>query len=505
MKNEKAKKLLTLAVAGTMVVGMAGCQGGNKDTAENESADLVWVMQGPGTQSDSDTVWAKVNEDLKKYKGLENVNLEMVVIPGSDYTQKVMLMQTGDEQIDILQTYGLSFKDEVRKNESFIELDDLIDEYAPDIRKEIPDWVMDLTKIDGKQYTIPIYQQMAMPMWGYKFDKANADKYLDQDALQNQMLSSETLNDKTLDMLEDYMLKLKADGKLNLGFKPTETWTHKGYGYINDSINFLYRYDGDNVKVETLLERDVYKTYSKRMVDWYKKGLIRKDVLSAELSQGHYDVQLHQWHKYINSNLNTGVNPGEEVVVLQGDKYFRGQTGSGAGGNGITTSSKHPVAAMKLLDLMNTEKGKDLYRTLVFGIEGTHYDKISDDRIKATGYSTSQDGAYGLNKWIVGNTASAFETESDPEGWNDYVFNDWNANMIPSPIAGIQFDLSAVETEWSQVSSTIAEYNDRLMSGSVEDWDATYKEAMNKMKIAGRDKLIKELQRQVDEFLKTKK
>lgn len=504
MKNEKAKRILCVAVAGAMALGMTGCQGG-KQTAENEEANLVWVMQGPGTQKDSEEVWEKVNEKLKTYDGLENVNLEMIVIPSADYRQKVMLMQTGDEQIDILQTYGLTFKDEVKKNDTFIDLNELIDKYAPDVRKEIPEWVMELTQIDGKQYTVPIYQQMAMPMWGYKFDKANADKYLDADALEKQLISSDTLTEDILNTLEEYMLKLKADGKLNLGFKPIETWTHKGYGYINDSTNFFYKYDGENVKVETLLERDVYQMYSKKMVDFYKKGLIRKDVLSAELSQGHYDVQLQQWHKYINDNLNTSLADDEKVLVVRSDKDFRGQTGSGAGGNGITTYSEHPVEAMKLIDLMNTKKGEDLYRMLTFGIEGKHYDKVSDDRIKTTGYSTSQDGAYGLYKWLVGNTAQAFETESDPEGWNDYVFDDWNANMIPSVLAGIQFDTSSFENEWTQVNNVIAEYNDRLMGGSVDNWDSVYAEAMDKLKIAGRDKVISELQRQVDEFLASKK
>ena len=33
---------------------------------------------------------------------------------------------------------------------------------------------------------------------------------------------------------------------------------------------------------------------------------------------------------------------------------------------------------MQLIGLMNTEKGKDLYNLLVFGIEGEHYTKVND-------------------------------------------------------------------------------------------------------------------------------
>ncbi len=498
---KKAKRILCALLALTMALSMAGCKGGSNSAENGEEVTLTWVMQGPGNQTDSERVWEKVNEDLKTYNGLENVNLEMVIIPGSDYRQKVMLMQTSEEKMDILGTYGLSFQDEVQKNDSFIPLDDLIKKYAPDITKEIPDWVMDLTKIDGVQYTIPNYQQMSMPMWGYKFNKNDAEKYLDMEALNRELDKSDILSEGILNVLEDYMLKLKEAGKLNLGFKPVETWVARGYGYTNNSISYPYRYNGDKVVVETLIGRDVYKMYSKKMTEFYKKGLIRKDVLSAELSQGEYDVQLTQYHKYVNQNINNGLPEDEQVIVIPTEKNFYGPTSSGAGGNGITTLCENPVEAMKLLDLMYTKKGQDLYRTLVYGFEGEHYNKISDDRIEATGYSTTQDGKYGLSKWLVGNTAQAYETLADPEGWNDYVFNDWNANMVPSKLVGLQFDTSKIQTKYEQVASVMGSYNNTLMGGSVEDWDATYKEAIQKMEVAGVDVVIDELQRQVDEFL----
>lgn len=499
MKSKTTKRILCGVLVVAMALGMVGC--GKDNAATGEDVNLVWVMQGPGTQTDSERVWEKVNDDLKKYDGLENVNLEMVIIPGSDYKQKVMLMQTSEEKMDILGTYGLKYADEVIKNSAFLDITDLLPKYVPDVEKEIPDWVMELTKINGRQYVIPNYQQMSMPMWGYRFDKKNADEFLDYEALNKELMENDVLTEKTLDILEDYLMKLKNAGKLNLGFKPTETWAQKGHGYINNTINFPYRYSSDKVTVETLLERDVYVMYSKRMAEWYKKGLIRKDVLSAELSQGHYDVQLSQWHKHINTMLNTGVDEAEHSVVIQTEKNFFGPTTSSAGGNGVTSSCENPVEALKLLELMYTKKGEDLYRTLTFGFEGEHYKKISDNRIEATGYATTQDAKYGLNKWLVGNTAQAFETLSDPEGWNEYVFNDWNANMVPSKLSGLIFDLTPIETEYTQVIQTIGKYNDRLVTGSIDNWDATYNEALEKMKIAGRDKVVAELQRQVDEFL----
>lgn len=41
---------------------------------------------------------------------------------------------------------------------------------------------------------------------------------------------------------------------------------------------------------------------------------------------------------------------------------------------------------MQLIGLMNTEKGKDLYNLLVFGIEGEHYTKVNDKEIQPIGF-----------------------------------------------------------------------------------------------------------------------
>ena len=59
-----------------------------------------------------------------------------------------------------------------------------------------------------------------------------------------------------------------------------------------------------------------------------------------------------------------------------------------ASNTAISINSKHPERAMQLIGLMNTEKGKDLYNLLVFGIEGEHYTKVNDKEIQPIGYTS---------------------------------------------------------------------------------------------------------------------
>lgn len=65
-----------------------------------------------------------------------------------------------NEDLDILwHGWMIPYTSEVKKG-SYLELDDLIDEYAPDLKKEIPDKIMDKQRVDGKLYSIPCMQQM---------------------------------------------------------------------------------------------------------------------------------------------------------------------------------------------------------------------------------------------------------------------------------------------------------------------------------------------------------
>lgn len=137
---KKLNRISAAALAAIMLTaGFAGC--GKKDTG-NENADggeikLKWVMSGSGEQSDSQTVWQEFNKELKTYEGMENVSVEFKIIPYADYTQKFLLMQTSKEHFDIAQTYQLKEVNEVR-NGTFIELDDLIDKEAPELKKDLP-------------------------------------------------------------------------------------------------------------------------------------------------------------------------------------------------------------------------------------------------------------------------------------------------------------------------------------------------------------------------------
>ncbi len=505
-QNKMLKKIVCAALVLTTALSIAGC-GDKNETAEDEKIKLTWVMPGNGKQQDSEAVWAKFNEDLKTYKGFENVDVVFEIIPTAEYAQKILLMQSsGREDVDILGTYGLNFAGEV-SNGTFIDLTDMMDEYAKDVKKEIPEWALQTTQFNGRQYTLPNYQQMAMPMWGYYFNSAKAaDKYVDYEAAEKEFMSSDILTEGTLDIFEKVLAGIKADGTMNQGFRPGSTWAKKGYNSISGW--YWYRVEADKVIIENALTLDTMKMTIERFHDWFKKGYIRKDILSADVGKGKYDINHQQWHKYAEEAFNQSRQPGNECKLLRSEKNFHLPNGSTAGGNGVYLRSKNPEKALSFLDLMYTEKGNDLYNLLVWGIEGQHYTKVTEQRIQPIGYESSQPGSsapYGLQKWLCGNTANSYETVYDKEGWNDYVFNDWNANAMPSPITGIYVDIEPIKMELGLCNGVVGEYIDQLTSGALEDWEATYAEAMKKLEVAGNKKVTEYLQGIVDEYVAKQK
>lgn len=510
MKNSKKKICFALATL-TAVSSLAGCGGsGKRAKTDDGKVKLVWWMSGT-EQKDSDKVWAKYNEELQKMPGFENYELEFKLFPFSDFGQKFMLAQTSHETIDITSTYNLSYASEAR-SETFLDITDMMEEHAPDILKEIPGWALDLCKVDNRQYAITNYQQMATAKYGTCLQADEADEYFNFEKFKNAQDSSDILNQAMYDVYEEYLDALKANGKLNLGMYPGTTWgMMKGYEQIA-GYTWVIRRTDDKFFPELYMESEAYKTIMKNARNFFQKGYIRADVLSAELAKdtgkpNGYDI----WHVqcYKDAEESHKVKYGMDVRVIEPEKDFYIGLSSNAGGNAIIEETAYPEEALKFLNMMYTSKGKDMYRLLVYGIEGEHYTMVegSDIRINPIGYTGAPgaaDAPYGLNKWIVGNSALQFESPNEAEGWNDYVFNDWNPNAKKSELAGFVFDSTGVEAEAKQVATVHAEYLDMLASGSVENYEAKYEECMKKLQDAGVEKVREAYITQIEEFLANK-
>ena len=147
------KKILALVLSVVMMLSFAACGGNDANVVETDLSKPVtlnWIMPGPGIQKDAEMVWAKFNEELKKIEGFENVTVNIEVIPMADYAQKIMLMQTSGEKMDLIQTYQLNYAQEFR-NGTIMDMGPYLKKYAKESLEELPQWVVDMGKVDGAQ------------------------------------------------------------------------------------------------------------------------------------------------------------------------------------------------------------------------------------------------------------------------------------------------------------------------------------------------------------------
>lgn len=509
------KKLVLPLCAAVALTSLTGCNGG-KQSDNSEKVTLKWTMVGPAGQKDQTLVFEELNKKLKTYEGFENIDLDISVVNASDYKQKFMLWQTSKEKMDIVQTYCLDYG-EYAKDGSFIELDDYIKK-SDDLKKSLPDFMWDYANVDGKMYYVPCYQILTNTDYSFVTPKKLADKYLDIEKAQKVMNEEATFTDACWDVLEDYLGKLSEAGEIKMGYQPLDSLTHVlQKGFVPVGSRFFMKKDDPNHTVYYWDEVPERINSFKRISQLYKKGYIRSDIASAVGNDS--DMVGNEngytlWHGglRVNEDLKKSSIESLEQKYNMELSYFMTKNydfipeGNAAGGMAISTLSKNPDEAFKVIELVNTEKGKDFYNMLVYGIEGKHYNKLDDGFIEPIGYTNQANSSadYGLWKWNNGNVKYAYPIKGEIIYGDKIDEVNTSDNVEVSPLSGFVMDTSNISTEIAQIDTVFEEYKD-LNCGNRPDVETTYNEYMKKIKTAGMEKVKAELQKQVDEFFKNKK
>ncbi len=537
--KEKGMKMVLLFVL-LMIMVLAACSS-NTDTKEQNTGEsktpnteattpvepaekapepvtLKVLMGGPGKQQDSDKVWAEFNKQLQNY--LPNTNVEFEIIPFGEYAERWRLIAASGEEVDIAWTgWMIPYVDEVNRG-SYQALDELIDKHAPLIRQEIPNWVLNNGIVEGELYSIPNYQISTDLRVTLRYP-AKLSGCLNRAEAQATFYKYGSVSVESLDILEAFMECANEKGMIQKGISTFLT----GIISLDNHDTLVNPYmlnnafkvgstagDYSNTKVINWYETEELKLAYDKMADWYKKGLVRKDILSLQnprQDEGKEDGYILWGHGLTGEEADLAASesarygfPIEVIAMEEFDRISRLQSATSVT---IPRTAQNPERAMQLLELLHTSKGKDLYNLLIYGIEGEHYNKVSDDRIETIDYSGSAtaDSKYGLPKWVVGNTFNAIETQTDIAGYNKLV-ESVHEKAIVSPLLGFKPNIDSIQTELAQIRAVATEFHGSLITGAVPDHEKVYTEFMDKLERAGSKKVQAELQKQVDAFLAEK-
>lgn len=362
-----------------------------------------------------------------------------------------------------------------------------VKEVTPELYYSIPNELWNGVSVNGIIYGVPTYKDSASTMFAF-WDAEIVNKY------------QLNIEDNTWENLDNNFLKIKAgEGQRYYPYMMSKGEIDPIFLKYEYFTSFLHpigiRIDDPNHRVVCTLEQpDVLKAL-KYMHNWYEIGIINPDANMVDVLPKYRPYFIAQaWPAVAASYATTaGI-----------DKYlpskFHGPIYSTASIQGsincISVNSKYKEDALKLLQLVNSDpKFRDM---MAYGIEGDHFH-----------YATMPDGRKAVHRdrtdWPLVNYQEGtyfIETPEDtvPDGYWDEV-RYLNEIAVSSQLLGFSMDSTPVENEIINCKNTWMKYYTDLRTGA-SDPDKILPIVIAELKKKGMDKIIMEVQRQIDDFFK---
>lgn len=515
----KMKRYLCLAlvVVFTLAIALTGCGGSDNATSTASTAavssdaaattptevssdvpkdtvDLSWYLVGPQQDPDVDMICQKASEYLKDKL---NVNLHLFVFSyGDAYNQKVNAMLQAGEPFDVC--FTASWAADYRNNAQsgyFLPLDDYLAKSSA-IKDIDGEAFLNSGKINGKIYAVNTNKEQAH-QWGFLLKKDLCDKYGVDASKITKMEDLESVFEKIKKGEPGVYPLLPVQMDAPFKFLDWDTFSD------DDVPGALYPDNSKTTVVNQFTAPESIAHY-KKMQEYYKKGWIPADAATMEgqvtlMTSGKYFANSSSMKPGKDAEMKASTG-GIDWVQVNLTPPVKSNREAGGSMLAIPAKSKNPDRAFKFIEMLYTDK--TLRNMFSFGLEGVHYDKVSDNVIKLKadnkGYTSAGNG------WRFGDQFKDYLMDNeDPQKWEK--FKQFNDSAIALNSLGFAFDKTNVDAEVSACKSVVQNYYKQLFTGSVKDVDAEVAKFDKDLKAAGVEKLIKEMQTQYDAFLAANK
>ena len=522
MKKTRILSLLMAAALSLTLFSACGEDKASSDFVTDSELEvtLKWVVP-VAAQSDLNVVQDKVNEMLPSL--LPNTKIELIC--DSAVGDKWQLWMSGKMSFDIVASgFAFSLQEEIMKN-SFLPLDQLVENYAPTIKAEREGLFHSAYmtgEYNGQLYAIPNIQYHTKETTQISVSKSIAE-YLDIDRLVSVAHATPKTTEEFYQILDEFMAKASEakGGKVQLDME--HFWGNniakRGYVFVGGELSTLcYDAFADQVKIIDFCTTEEFKTFIKYASKWYKEGYIAKDILTGAVGTSG-NTTVGTLSGYIGSRYGAddrwvidNITDPTYNIVLDDPKFDIAAShsiGSLMTYQSIPVTAENPARAMKLLELLRTEQGKDVLNTLVYGIEGTHYEKTGDNTIKAFDYlgQGSSSSKYGIPNWHMGNLFNMYVIAPYDMGVYNYgknYYETYDSKVQKHKLYGLCFDIQPVRSAMSQLLSNNKEYLPQLTYGVMADYQSTYDTLLSRAQAAGIQKVIDEFQKQADDYIASK-
>ncbi len=484
------KKIITLLLVLTMVAGLfVGC--GNKNNEVEGDITLRWYAR-LNNEKDSKEVFKLASEMAK-----EKIGVNLDIIPIEDYDAKIGVINASGEDFDVV--YTSSVVNNIYRNVAdgnLLALDELLPKYAPKLWKEVGEDVWDGVRINGKIYGVP-NQQIFARAPGFLIPTRNIELL---------GLDVEEMKSWSFADYEKYLQAIK-DKTGSYGYVAS-TWGGDGAqlaGFelvLGSSLPGAIRFNEENPTIINQYESEEYKEHIGIRTDWVKKGLAAPiEVTEDEITKyvkGKDEVI--PWLMFMNTYIpgceaTYEANYGFEVTVVKQSEPLLTSYGLVSTMAAVNADTRYPEKTVEFLELLNTDK--EFYNLLVYGIEGKHYTKIDDTHIEL-----SKENPYSQPAWATGNTFNGYLLPGQMDGVHEAT-KAINDSAKRSPILGFTPDQDPIKLEIANCKAVLDEYS--IIALGILETDKVYDEFITKLKAAGADKIIENLNQQLAAWRKANK
>lgn len=488
MHSGKKFLCLTLALATALPFMLTGCKKNDSSSGGSQKMVTLKMFTGDAKSQGQERVVKAINKYLKE-KGT-GIQIDWQQQAWNPLGEKINTMLQTGQQADIVfvsNWNGAGYRSHAANGyltdlTPYLEKNqDLVDLLGEDF--------INGSKINGKNYALPTNKEKCHN-WGFLIKKDLIDKY-----------GIDTSKIKKLEDMEPYFEKAKKDGIIPIcAANMDHPFKFLDWDVVSDD-GIPGAFDPDEEKtVVDQFTADKSVEFYKKMKVYNEKGYFSPNASTAEGQETEMKTGKYlcgSWSLVPGKDKSESISLGFDLVqvdITPVEKTNRETTGAMLA---IPKSSNHKDEAFKLIKMLYTDE--KLVNMFVWGEEGIDYTKKSDKIIELKS-SSDYKSAGG---WILGDQFKNYlTTTQDQDLWKQYEKYNDSGKVLTS--LGFIFDPTPVSDQFSNCKNTIQAYYKQLFYGTV-DVDKTVSKLKEELKANGEPDLIKEMQKQYDQWLSTKK
>lgn len=517
---KRVKQVLAASLALGMVAGLSSCGGnsgstsakktsGGADTSKHVVIQYMTTGDKP-TNGATEKMLEKLNAILTEKC---NAELQIYYIPWTDYlTNYNLTLAQMDGSVDLVGT-ATDWLDAWKnaKNGAFLSLsEDMLQKYAPKTYASVSKEHWDMCKYNGDIYLIPEdnYAQWINHGFMYRGDWAK------EAGLSNGIHSWEDLTVYVKSVKKNHPDVIVWDSDGSNAAQLASGYLASKNGFIPlDGIN-VYGMFGINKKdtktvYSPFLEGNELVEFAKLMKEWDTVGVWKKDVLNNTTSSARDELYLGQtaldqhhtqtWYTTVRPKMDEN-QPGSDCQFFWFGEESKTLTRMliTHGAMAVSAGSKYPERALMVYDLIRNDK--ECYDLFNYGVLGVQYVLTADGyRDRPEGYTDDADGIT-TNYWWGRNDDLEIRDAKGAWGEYDKISSVYESVAVDYPYGQIVWNVDGINTQLENISDVQSNYMNRISYGKVDDPVAFVAEYRSALKKAGIEDVIKEVQRQLDEF-----